>query len=125
MSRISRTALAAVMVLLSVLFIQPAAMADLSLDPTDALIGQDGSNSNQSGGSSASSYGHVIDLDVGGTDILDVGHSSASSSSSDGSSADATVLGVAGQELAGAHAEDGETDETGLLLEMCGMASRA
>jgi hypothetical protein len=109
------------MALLSVLLVQPAAMADLSVDPTDALIHVDGSDSDQSGGSSASSYGHVIDLDVGGSDVLDVGHSSASSSTSDGSSADATVLGVAGQELAGAHAEDGETDETGLLLELCGM----
>jgi hypothetical protein len=119
MSRISRAALGSVMALLSVLLIQPTALADLSVDPIDALIDRDGSNSDQNGGSSASSYGHVIDLDVGGSDILDVGHSSASSSSSDGSDADATVLGVAGQELAGAHAEDGETDETGLLLELC------
>jgi hypothetical protein len=117
-----RSAAVVLSTLLAVVLISPAALADPipDLDGVNLTNDADGS-SGSSGGSSAASYAQVLNLDVGGNDVLDVGHSSASSSSSDGDSADSTVLGIAGREIAGAHAEDDETDETGLLLELCGM----
>lgn len=122
MSSRTRTAAGALSALLAIVLISPAALADPIPDlPGVQLTDEADGSSDSSGGSSAASYAQVLNLDVGGNDVLDVGHSSASSSSSDGDSADATVIGVAGHEVGGAHAADGETDETGLLLEVCGM----
>ncbi len=122
MSPRTRTAGVVLSALMAVVMISPAALADPIPDLGGVNLTKDvDGSSGSSGGSSAASYAQVLNLDVGGNDVLDVGHSSASSSSSDGDGADSTVIGIAGQEIAGAHAEDGETDETGLLLELCGM----
>lgn len=80
-----------------------------------------GASRAEPGLASARAEGRVIYVQVLGTEVLRAGASEAETSS-DGTSADATVLAVLGHELIGAHAEtDGGSaeSETGYLRETC------
>jgi hypothetical protein len=67
-------------------------------------------------GSGSTAGGAVVDVSVGGQPVLTVGETGASAGG-DGSSADATLLAVAGHEVIGAHAGGGGGGATGITLE--------
>lgn len=89
---------------------------------TDAAPSDGGSGGGSDGGpAAASAEGAVVEIALGDRGVAGVSGSEAGADG-DGSSADATVVSVLGQEVIGAHAdaEDGSSEaETGLLTQTC------
>jgi hypothetical protein len=100
----------------------PGEIEDAAPDLQEPEESDDDSSSD---GSSASAWGQAVDVDVLGQDVLTISHSATSASESDGSSSDATVLAILGEEIFGAHAESNGSSneaETGQLMESCEMS---